>query len=316
MGYKIKNVIIRYISNIFHHKLKKSWVDYSKKNYQVIENVLFVDPLSLKNLGLQKVRINILMLIGPLDLNTFHLALLGGMHTSKNIIGKIILITPRENVLLVENKVNELLKSFKVVDFEVLSDDEIIGDFPRIVAILNKVPTKRKNWYLQQVIKILVATKYNEPILVIDSDLIIISKRLWVNDAGDHLVYLRNEFNPQYNVTINKLFKYKFPFFDFVSHCAIFLGRYFLQMANGEIEDFLVKIIRISNSKYHSSPISEYQTYGQFMFKYYPESLYSAKQNQINVDLRELHLGIDYNKLASDFKNYDAVHLIHKDLVR
>ena len=36
MGYKIKNVIKRYISNIFQYKLKKSWVDYSKKNYQVI----------------------------------------------------------------------------------------------------------------------------------------------------------------------------------------------------------------------------------------------------------------------------------------
>ena len=256
------------------------------------------------------------MLIGPLDLNTFHLALLGGIHTSKNIIGKIILITPKENVLLVENKVNELLKSFKAVDFEVLSDDEIIGEFPKIVAILNTLPAKRKNWYLQQVIKILIATKYDKPILVVDSDLIIISRRLWVNDAGDHLIYLRNEFNPEYNVTINKLFTYKFPFFDFVSHCAIFIGKYFLQMANGEIEEFLVKLIRISNSKYHSSPISEYQTYGQFMFKFYPELLYSAKQNQINVDLRELHLNIDYDELASSFENYDAVHLIHKDLVR
>ena len=278
--------------------------------------MLKVDPLSLNNIDLQKVRINILMLIGPLDLNTFHLALLGGIHTSKNIIGKIILITPKENVLLVENKVNELLKSFKAVDFEVLSDDEIIGEFPKIVAILNTLPAKRKNWYLQQVIKILIATKYDKPILVVDSDLIIISRRLWVNDAGDHLIYLRNEFNPEYNVTINKLFTYKFPFFDFVSHCAIFIGKYFLQMANGEIEEFLVKLIRISNSKYHSSPISEYQTYGQFMFKFYPELLYSAKQNQINVDLRELHLNIDYDELASSFENYDAVHLIHKDLVR
>lgn len=200
--------------------------------------MLKVDPLSLNNIDLQKVRINILMLIGPLDLNTFHLALLGGIHTSKNIIGKIILITPKENVLLVENKVNELLKSFKAVDFEVLSDDEIIGEFPKIVAILNTLPAKRKNWYLQQVIKILIATKYDKPILVVDSDLIIISRRLWVNDAGDHLIYLRNEFNPEYNVTINKLFTYKFPFFDFVSHCAIFIGKYFLQMANGEIEEF------------------------------------------------------------------------------
>lgn len=316
MGFKIKNVIKRYISNIFQYKLKKTWVDYSKKNYQVIENVLNVDPLSLNNIDLQKVRINILTLIGPLDLNTFHLSLLGAMHTSKNIIGKIILITPKENVLLVENKVSELFKSFKAVDFEVLSDDEIIGEFPKIVAILNTVPPKRKNWYLQQVIKTLIATKYNEPILIVDSDLIIISKRLWVNDAGEHLIYLRNEFNPQYNVTINKLFKYKFPFFDFVSHCAIFIGKYFVQMANGDIEEFLVKMIKISNSKYHSSPISEYQTYGQFMFKNYPESLYSAKQNQINVDLRELHLGIGYDEVASGFENYDAVHLIHKDLVR
>ena len=52
------------------------------------------------------------------------------------------------------------------------------------------------------------------------------------------------------------------------------------------------------------------------MFKFYPELLYSAKQNQINVDLRELHLNIDYDELASSFENYDAVHLIHKDLVR
>jgi hypothetical protein len=144
----------------------------------------------------------------------------------------------------------------------------------------------------------------------------LISKRLWVGDNLRHIIYLRNEFNPQYNVTINKVFKYKFPYFDFVSHCAIFIGKYFLIMANGEIEEFLVNVIKTSNTKYHSSPISEYQTYGQFMFANCPEKLFSAKQSQINVDLRKLKLDLSYKIIETKFKNYDAVLLTHKDLVR
>jgi hypothetical protein len=181
--------------------------------------------------------------------------------------------------------------------------------------VIGKLPISRRNWYKQQVIKWIAAAENDVPCLVIDSELILFAPRLWVNEFGVQVHYLLNDLNPQYIVSCEKLFKCRLPKVDFVSHGALFQQDVLRSLSKGNMNQFLLEWLNSGYTRFHGSPICEWQTYASYLALIYPSRLRIGFQGQpIVSDNLELHK-LNYLGMRNKFGNNPAIYLGHKDKV-
>jgi len=132
----------------------------------------------------------------------------------------------------------------------------------------------RSGWVLQQLIK-LSADKFvtTENYLVVDSDTIMLRPiSFFKNQKPIH--YLSEEWQPEYFTSFEKMFGYKSASrLSFVSHMMVFNCEKLQQMKK-EIEDRNGKawdeVFLSCVDKSKMSPVSEYETYGNWLLKNFP----------------------------------------------
>ena len=177
----------------------------------------------------------------------------------------------------------------------------------------------RAGWYLQQLLKLSWAYKTEDPYyIVIDADTIPLNHLDFVTEDGRFLFTRKIEYNKPYFDTIETLFDgnlKRIVDFSFIAEHMVFSTNHVKHMLsmieeNNKIKGkkFWEKILYSINPKdIEKSGFSEFETYGNFMFKYYPELVEPRK---IRTEREAVYLiGSSPSKKILDWasRDYDVI---------
>lgn len=282
------------------------------ENYKVVSSTLIKDPIGSRS-NVELPSINIAMMVGPLDLLNFTWALEGAIKSSLNPIQKINLVCPSKIENDVRSNLQKIDSNLRSLNCNVFTDESIISDFPELANTISRIPKLRRNWYKQQVLKYLISYRELSATLIIDSDLLLFTERAWIDNSGLQVAYILDDFNPQYNSIIKKMFKFNPPNFDFVTHCAIFNPQILRQMTSNNMQNFLNMWVSKGYRRFHGSPICEYQTYALYLAHNIPEKIFLAIQSQPIVSSLEIDPSFSYESLRKKYIDFDAICIGNKE---
>ena len=186
--------------------------------------------------------IDILILAAPKDIVLLKYVILGGVHSSVNNIRTIHVITPNRSVLDLELNFGTPTKIITYEDNEIL--DKKLLDF-----IENKCGA-RSGWVKQQLIaNHFISNVADIPILNIDSDTILLKKRVWLDSKFTQVFTPTWEFNLGYYKFLNRLNPKVYSCVDlsFVPHHMLFIPDTlkFINRLNNLDHDNLFSIINM-----------------------------------------------------------------------
>ena len=312
MDFSISRRINQKLTALNQTYAKRKMRQSAHENYKVVSSTLTLDPIRFRNkAGLAP--INIGMMVGPLDLVNFTWALEGAIKTSLNQVIKVNLVCPARIANEVINSLHRLKVEWVHINFEVHTDESIILNYPKLSNTIARIPILRRNWYKQQVLKYLISYKEEFATLIIDSDLLLFSERAWIDISESQVAYILDDFNPQYNSIIKRMFKFNPANFDFVTHCAIFNPKILSHMTRDNMPKFLNDWVSKGYRKFHGSPICEYQTYSQYLAHNFPEKIYLAIQSQPIISSSRIHPSSNYETIRREFIDFDAICIGNKE---
>lgn len=153
----------------------------------------------------------------------------------------------------------------------------------------------RYGWALQQILKVsYVLGSSKSGILIVDSDTVLIDKKVWLNSSEEQILMPTDEYNFSYYEFLNsvKLADLK-PKYTFVSHHMLMQPKYLREAYSyagwHSLENLVSDLCdyRFVNS---NSPFCiEYEAYAQYMFRFHPERIVLTKWANIGIS-RELDL--------------------------
>ena len=145
------NKLVNYLINkIQAFNRDKRWVDLKAESnlyFSLFASALDTDPLSSKNKHAAPL-INVVILVGPLDIEHCRWTIEGAVTSSLNPIKKIKLITPKSHVNLLREAIKDLDFMKKVVskDIEIVTDENLLSLYPSLLAFIKRIDFKRQNW--------------------------------------------------------------------------------------------------------------------------------------------------------------------------
>lgn len=222
------------------------------------------DPLKFSTLP----KIDIVIPCSLQDMNLLHLTIKGVRYSAINPIGEVYIVSP--------NKVCTSLKN-NFPDCQVIPESEILP-YQLVDLIRELVPEKRQGWVTQQCIKFLMVHRSNEiATLVVDADTVLIKPRVWINSKLIQTLSISTDFHAPYKNHQKKFFSRKNYFFGFVTNYQLMQKSLVRQIFGSDLK-LLENWIRMADFKEHS-PLSEYDTYGEFLVRQKPKSFVFAKWN-------------------------------------
>ena len=313
---RIANKIVQQVGSFNRDKRRLSWKRESSLYFSLFSSGLQIDPLKTMTNG-PVPDINLVVLVGPLDIEHCVWAIEGAIQTSRNVIKKVTIITPSFQIEFVREKVSKWIldREMTLESIDIVTDESLMQKYPLLQKTIERIQIQRRNWYKQQVLKWIAASISNRHCLIIDCELILFSPRLWLSNSGVQVHYAVNDLNPKYVVSCEKFFDTSLPKIDFVSHCALFQLDTLAELIRGDVEKFLIEWIESGYSRFHPFPISEWQTYASFMAHRFADRLVIGFQQQPLIrDTYEIHQ-INYFELRKLFSQYPAIYLSHKDQI-
>ena len=225
------------------------------------------------------------------------------------------------NILVNENEdeLNKIINENGWEQIEVANESIFSAEIELLQHNINRFNPSRRSWILQQCLKTIFVAKSKLPVLIIDSDTFV-KKQINVIGNGVQILYAGNDFHYPYSRHIKKFLGIDSVGLSFVHHvqlqkpeiiCEIY-GRDFLQGISGWLK------CGVALAEF--SPVSEFQTYGDFILQKYPEQVKINFHTHHLVDARifnaELKLGHS-TLLESHLKNCDCnfVTLENKHLI-
>jgi hypothetical protein len=249
------------------------------------------DPLSL----VTPATIDVVIPCHPKDFAHLKLVLEGILHTVKNPIQSIRLITP-------EKSAAELKSKFP--DAEVIPDETLLSE--ELLAIVqNSYPAARHSWIRQQLLKFMAVLKSEvEGSLIVDSDTVLLSQRTWLDTTGVQCLDIAFEYHLPYMMHLRDFLNIStFPA-SFTTHHQL-MKRSVLQEIFGPRGERLSEWIQMGKSS-ETSPISDYETYGQFVISSYPRSVRLSKWNNTS-GIFDRAVNDDYSTIKSRYQNFSSV---------
>jgi hypothetical protein len=248
------------------------------------------NPLSAQNLP----TINVAIPCHKKDFDGLELVIQGARATVMNPIGKFILITP-------EFWVHQLSLSFS--DCEVLSDESILDE--NVIQAINKfVPVERRGWIVQQILKFVVVLRGDvSATLVIDADTVLVQPRVWLDDKGNQIICISEEYHFPYKHHQRRSLGLEPSLFSFVTHHQLMKSDSVRELFGDEGHGILKWLSDADFTE--NSAISEYDTYGEWIVTEQRQMVQFAKWNNLEIDLGFDQ--IDYKELASNYKRFHSV---------
>jgi len=206
--------------------------------------------------------------------------------------------------ILVSDKVGINYVKDNLYGWTILDESELIE--PKILATIKTFPIQRQGWVMQQVLKFkAVELAKNPATLIIDADTVLSSPRAWLDSNNRQILLVSDEYHEPYRNHYSSYFSQKPLRVSFVTHHQLMQKEIIKQMFGRKLErinDWLM----FGDSEL-DSPISEYNTYGNYLFLNFPKRTKIAKWGNLpgTFDGKKIVIKKQFKR----FKNYSiSVH--------
>ena len=228
------------------------------------------------------------------DFDNLPLVIQGAKAGVGNPIGKIELITPE--YLSMELQI-------RFPDCIVSTDESVLG--ADLVKVINEfVPKERRGWIIQQVIKFRMAIMSEQvATLILDADTVLLSQKIWLNSEGTQILCIANEYHIPYKEHIRKVFGGHTHLLSFVTHNQL-MQRDFVKEIFGQNGEGLIEWVKAADFN-ESSPISEYETYGEWMLKRKSNQIVFSKWNNVPTIIKSGDT--TYTEIIDNYSKYGSV---------
>lgn len=191
-------------------------------------------------------------------------------HIQKRVSKKCqrISIIVNKNAEILINRINlNKWENIFVID-ETRYEKEVL----QLQKSIDQFNPMRQNWILQQCLKTLFVVESDLPVLIIDSDTFVNSD---INFIGQNvqLLYAGNDFHFPYSRHINKFLKVYAIGLSFVHHVQLQQPHIVREIYGSDVVIGLRRWLQSGLAQSEPSPISEFQTYGDYILRNYPESV-------------------------------------------
>jgi hypothetical protein len=223
-------------------------------------------------------------------------------------INKFVLITDEK---LDSDQKRKISVSLKKIEF--LTDAHYESFFSDLRVEINLFNPDRRNWIKQQLIKTIYVYDSNTPTLIVDSDTFILNSINFIN-AEKQLLLIGEGFHFPYSRHTKKFLKTNpFPF-SFVHHVQLQVPQILKEIYGDNLITGLQRWLRDGRARFEFSPISEFQTYGDYLLSRYPErvALYSHIHELEDVNHFKSTQALE--KKLIDKRQVDLVTLVNKHL--
>lgn len=156
--------------------------------------------------------------------------------------------------------------------------------------IRNRIKTKfgnRFGWVIQQILKDLYVLNSNSAgVLIVDSDTLLLEKRMWLDSEGNQLLTPSWEYHlPYYQFLETRGVCDNWPKFTFVSHHMLMqpkiLREAFEYAGWASTEALIDSLVEVQNLNEQSPFCIEYELYGQYIVSRYPHLIKLEKWSNI-----------------------------------
>ena len=282
---KVFGILIMTVSRI----IKDRRFSYYMRNLLTL--VYPSDPLKFSNLPM----IDVVIPCSIQDMNLLHLTIKGVRYSVRNPIGKIYIISPEKFCYGLKNQ---------FPDCQVLSDSEILP-YQLVSLIEELVPEKRRGWVKQQCIKFLMVNRSEQiASLVVDADTVLIKPRVWISSQLIQTLSISTDFHAPYKNHQKKFLTNRNLFFGFVTNYQLMQKSLVKQIFGVDLK-LLSNWIKMADFKEHS-PLSEYDTYGEFLVRQKPKSFVFAKWNNIESRINPYTDG-DFEEILKQYNKYCSI---------
>ena len=177
---------------------------------------------------------------------------------------------------------------------------------------IRKFHPNRRSWIKQQLIKTAFVYNSRLPILIIDSDTFIISEKTFVN-KDKQMLLIGDGFHFPYSRHIKKFLNLEPHPLSFVHHVQLQYPELIRKLYGPDLDQGLRAWMNSGVARFEFSPISEYQTYGEYLLHNEPERVSLYVHKHILIDVNSID---EFNDLHTKLKslNGDLVTLINKHL--
>jgi FkbM family methyltransferase len=228
------------------------------------------------------------------DWDNLELVIYGVRSSVINPIGKIRLITPSRLVAELKNK---------FPDCDVVTDESVV-DVELISMIDSLVPNERKGWVLQQIIKFKAVLLSEEvATLILDADTILLNRKIWLDSDGRQLLCVGDDYYWPYKHHQRRVFGGRNHLLSFVTHSQLMKKGTLCEMFGSDGRGLLHWLREGDFSE--SSPVSEYDTYGEWISSNKRDEVVFAKWN--NIPLKIDPKVTSYAKIIKEYGKYGSV---------
>ncbi len=179
-------------------------------------------------------------------------------------------------------------------------------------AIKNQIslfPQSKQGWTLQQVVKLRACMETTEQAaLVLDADTILLKSRVWLDKSGTQILCLANELQLGYRKHLKAFLQPDYPFFpvSFVTHHQLMKREYLLSIFDSNESAILDWLNAASQARNSQHLLSEYETYGQWVMKNFPNKVVLAKWNNASIPREEI-MGKEYTILKANYSKFYSI---------
>ncbi len=191
-----------------------------------------------------------------------------------HIISMNLIQCKRINVLVDkdEETLNKIIQRNGWKEIEVTNESIFSTEIKFLQDDINQFNPSRRSWILQQCLKTIFVAKSRMPVLIIDSDTLI-KKKINLIGNGVQILYAGNDFHYPYSRHLKRFLDQDPIGLSFVHHVQLQKPQIVREIYG---QDFLQGISRWLKSGLalaEFSPVSEFQTYGDFILRNYPEKV-------------------------------------------
>jgi hypothetical protein len=197
---------------------------------------------------------------------------------------------------------------------QVIDEERLLGN---LWEICNKVaPLSRRGWLIQQVLKYLcVLTSESAGVLIMDSDTVLTTPRIWLDEGGTQLLMISYEYHLPYQLHFLK-FKLvlnkssgapKSPRVSYVTHHQIMQPELLREMLGGDLNWEAGLRSWIGTIDFQTqSPACEYHCYGTYLALTRTDRYKLARWGNIAIQ-RSQFPGLSLNSSMGTFRNVCSI---------
>jgi len=224
-----------------------------------------------------------------------------------------VIIVPDHELELCKSLLEDISCSISFVPESYYIDETML------IAIRHRFKA-RSGWVIQQILKDLYVIESNSAgVLIVDSDTLLIEKRVWLENSGKQLLLPSWEFHLPYYRFLNALgVSEKWPQYTFVSHHMLMQPRImreaFLSAGWKSKKDLVGSLVSLSEPDQQSPFCIEYELYGQYISRRYPHLVNLERWSNIGCARKDIDFDHIQDIVDRDYRGKYASISLHSYL--